>query len=126
STAAIRMRASSGRSVTSCLAVRMHCGASGWSSQIPVLAMPFERLAGGQGILAAGQPHRRPLKLAVVAPVVEVGPETAAGLEAQVGPDRHIAEVEQAVNVRSEQQAVGGRVIPTGLVGLDVGGVEDR
>ena len=58
--------------------------------------------------------------------VVEFLPDAVADLEAQLGRYRHIAGIEQAVNVASQKQAIAGLVHSAVAEGTDVGRFQRR
>jgi hypothetical protein len=80
----------------------------------------------GTEVRAVGRLNELAVQGVVVAAVLELLADAAADLEAQVRGDRHVAGVEQAVDVASEQQAVLGRVLAALAVGADVRRVQGR
>ena len=62
----------------------------------------------------------------IVAPVFEFLADPFAHLKAQVGRDRDVAGIEQAVDVAPQQQAIARLVAAAVAIGADVGGLQRR
>jgi len=91
-----------------------------------MLAMPGERIGRGRSETRHRRAQVGALQVIIVAPVIEVGLEPMADLEATILRDCNIAKVEEAVDVGAKQQAVGRIVLAAFAIGLDVGRIEDR
>ena len=61
-----------------------------------------------------------------MSPVVEFFLDPTTNFKSQIGRDRHIASIEQAVDISPKQQTVSGFVLAAVTIGADMRGFERR
>jgi hypothetical protein len=66
------------------------------------------------------------MHLVVMQPILEILFQAPPNFESPIGRHGHIAEVEQAMDICSQQQSVRDFVGAACPVRMDIGGVEDR
>jgi hypothetical protein len=74
--------------------------------------MPLEMFAAWVIVLATREPDRLAGKRIVWLPIVKVSLETAAHTDSVVGCHRHIALIEESMQIRPEQEAIVDSVLP--------------
>jgi hypothetical protein len=62
----------------------------------------------------------------VMSPVLKLLLDAAAHLEAQIGRNRHIASIKQAVDIASKEETIARLVAPALAIGPDMSGFERR
>src|SRR4051794_27532090 len=65
------------------------------------------------------------MQIVIMPAIVEIVLEPATDLEAPVGSNRYIPEIEQPMDVSSKQEAIGRDVLAPGCVRPDVSRIED-